>query len=129
MINKRQFILDSLLPYKLDSSKCGMNEYKSCLYLTKDGKKCAIGQYMKDGKWQEEQASIKTIWSEYRNHLKDVFTEDFLSSGLKLEEMDAMQQYHDNLAKDDIWQLRRSLKTLEILSGFEFPELRHEEIF
>lgn len=52
----RDFIINSLLPYKDDPSKCGLDGTRMlypCMYLTHEGKKCAVGQYLKPGEWQQ----------------------------------------------------------------------------
>ena len=52
----KKFILDTLLPYKKDPSKCAILNDK-CVYIMRDGKttkKCALGKWMKKGPWQSE---------------------------------------------------------------------------
>jgi len=49
MKSKRQFVLDTLLPYKEDPSTRGIGVNGSCVYLNKkNGNKCAFGMHLKD---------------------------------------------------------------------------------
>jgi len=65
----KEFILNTLLPYKEDLSLRGVKEGKegtnNCCYLTDDGKKCAVGKHMKKGPWQYSSLSVKTLLESY----------------------------------------------------------------
>ena len=95
MISQKQFILDTLLPYKQDPSTCAIDECDVCLYLTEDGRKCAVGKHMKKGKWQTEFNSFKDI--DYIFGLKKVLKRSALKQGFTIEQWTYMQQYHDNV--------------------------------
>lgn len=122
--DQQQFILDTLLPYKLDSSICAIED-KVCSYNMTDGRKCAIGKHMKKGEWQNLASSVSMLMRKYRNMLDEVFTKEFMSYRFSVEVLSAMQQYHDNVASGDIGNVNYYLTELEKHSGIEFPELRY----
>ena len=50
---KKEQILEILLPYKENVENCAVGSFGTCLYLTEDGKKCAVGKMLKEGAWQK----------------------------------------------------------------------------
>lgn len=112
----RQFILDTLLPYKQNPKLCAA-EGGQCLYLTKDGRKCAVGKHMKEGEWQEYLQGFNTLVLRYDK--ESILTEEALSHNLTDDIWLAMQEYHDSLLMNDKVYSRR----LEELTGLKFPEL------
>ena len=95
MKSQKQFILDTLLPYKEDPATCAIGDGE-CLYLTKDGRKCAVGKHMKKGKWQTKFSSVEDI--EYEFGLDKVLKKSALKQEFTIEQWNLMQQYHDNVA-------------------------------
>ena len=114
MKSQKQFILDTLLPYKEDPTTCAIGDGE-CLYLTKDGRKCAVGKHMKKGKWQTEFSSVEDIEDEFG--LDKVLKKSALKQGFTIEQWTYMQQYHDNaglgrvkvLINDRVEKLEQSL--------------------
>tara|TARA_R110000851_G_scaffold107744_1_gene228227 strand:+ start:4307 stop:4705 length:399 start_codon:yes stop_codon:yes gene_type:complete len=95
MKTQKQFILDTLLPYKEDPTTCGY-EVSSCLYLTGDGKKCAVGKHLITGEWQNHTGDYNGLIDTY--NAEDIFTQEALDQKLPSRVWRAMQFYHDNLA-------------------------------
>lgn len=123
--SKRQFILDTLLPFKEDRSKCASVDGQ-CLYLTEDGRKCALGVHMKEGPWQHIQAGVASLTHEFGFSFEKMLTPEALEQGLTKVEWAVIQEYHDFLASRD-WTEHGTnglVVSLEIHTGLEFPELR-----
>lgn len=115
----REFILNTLLPYKEDVSKCAY-ENSFCKYLTNDGRKCAVGKHLIDGDHQRFEGSVGQLVNKYGWY---VFTKEAQDQKINLTAWSTMQRYHDSLS-----QTHRAsnmiVDYLEKLTGFEFPELR-----
>lgn len=119
-MDTRQFILDTLLPYKQDPTTCGYYE-GTCSYLTNDGKKCAVGKHLIEGKHQKSQASVWGLEDVYG--LKNILTDEAKAMNLDIKVWSAMQSYHDNLSSNEIMWLNSALIELERLTDLKFPEL------
>jgi len=117
---KRQFILDTLLPFKEDTSTCGF-ENKSCVYLTNDGNKCAVGKHMKEGKWQHCQIGFTELLKGYKK--EDVLTDEALEQNLTTKEWSYIQGYHDSIALNH--RENSYINLLELRTGLKFPELKY----
>lgn len=116
---KREFILKTLLPYKKDIRNCAVSKIAgTCLYLTEDGKKCAVGVHLKKGKWQDFR---KGYYSLIDNFGKNIFKKSALKHELPDEAWDLMQKYHDALAVG--YGSKTRLEQLEKLLGISLPEL------
>jgi len=125
-MDKRQFILDTLLPYKQDPSTCGFFK-SSCMYLTEDGRKCAVGKHMKPGPWQDIQASVVGIDTKYG--LTNVLTDEANAMNLTVKEWQAIQGYHDALngsSSSMVMTMNFHLENLEKVTGLKFPELKFQ---
>lgn len=93
----KQFILDTLLPYKEDPSTCAWNPVdKTCLYLTEDGRKCAVGKHLIDGVHQKFLGDVGQLDDEY--DLDKILTPEAREQKLSIKIWQAMQGYHDQLA-------------------------------
>lgn len=90
----KQFILDTLLPYKLDPTTCAVRD-QLCQYLTEDGRKCAVGKYMKKGKWQNEQLAFDQLMDKY--DINKILYKKALGYDLDFEVWLVMQKYHDSI--------------------------------
>jgi hypothetical protein len=121
MKDKRQFILDTLLPF-VDGERPTATEgiISSCRYLTKDGRKCAVGLHMLEGKWQHEQVSAELLFNKYPK--EQILTSEALDQNLKYNEWYAMQEVHDIFAQNPD-ALPGYVGRLEEISGLKFPEL------
>jgi hypothetical protein len=132
MKTKRQiknFILKTLLPYKEDMSKCAYDKVSGlCLYLTDDGRKCAVGRWLKKGEWQEIAASALTLFELYGFDilLKPARDMNFTDTKWK-----RIQSYHDKLVNfkksnsdNDKRACNNAVENLEIIFRIELPELR-----
>lgn len=119
----REFILKSLLPYKEDPSKCGYNPTsETCVYLTPDGKKCAVGQYLKTGEWQQYIGSASDMLKTYGD---EILTDEAKDQQIPIGVWDSMQMYHDRLAIGSS-MLFDALYRLEAITEYKFPELRYD---
>ena len=117
---KREFILKTLLPYKEDRSKCAVSKIAgTCLYLTEDGKKCAVGVHLKKGKWQHFRKGYRSLIDNFGKN--NIFKKSALKHELPDEAWDLMQKYHDALAIGYGSETR--LEQLEKLLGISLPEL------
>lgn len=122
----KEFVLKSLLPYKLDTNKCAIND-GTCMYLDDEtGNKCAIGQWMKEGEWQKEVVGIDTLLSEYNEYkLKEVFEQEFIDN-YNTDLMFYMQRYHDQLAEGNYKKVNEITTQLEIMIKEELEELKYD---
>jgi hypothetical protein len=122
----RQFILDTLLPYKLDPSTCGYdNVEKYCVYLTQDGRRCAVGKHLKEGEWLYSKKEVEMLNSEYG--LRNILNEEANSHDLSLGIWSTMQSYHDSIASQRTHTINDTVKKLQAYTGFRFPELMFEQ--
>lgn len=122
---KRNFILKTLLPYKEDRSKCAVSKITgNCLYLTEDGKKCAVGVHLKKGKWQYDKNGYYSLINKFG---KKIFKKNALKHEFQDKVWNLMQQYHDSLAKGyaPLWYTHPNacLKNIEESLGIKLPEL------
>lgn len=123
MKTKRQFILDTLLPYKNDPSLCAVDEEGNCVYLTKEGKKCALGVHMNNGVWQSMDMDAKGVLVRFGEH--KVLKKEALEQKLTIEEWDLIQGCHDSFAKDTFILLKnKTIERLEKDTDLSFPELK-----
>lgn len=117
---KRQFILDTLLPYKNNPETCAHKNGR-CLYLTESGNKCAVGKHMKKGKWQYSDKRIRPLLDEYTDK---IFTKKALKHELSWRVWDLMQGYHDSIvATKSLFTTNFYVKGIEESLGIELPEL------
>ena len=122
-MNKRQFILDTLLPYRNDPSLCSIDKKTGyCLYLSEEGKTCAVGKHMKAGKWQKAIMGVEELVVNYS--ISDIFTVDAEEQNLTIFEWYYIQNYHDSIATGaSIIQLNELLARFEKETNLLFPEL------
>ena len=117
---KREFILDTLLPFKENPSTCAY-ENGNCVYLAENDNKCAIGKHMKEGGWQLSIGGFSELLADYEK--EDFLTNEALEQNLTNDEWSYIQGYHDKLA--DTGKIGISLVTLERKTGLKFPELKY----
>ena len=99
MKSQKQFILDTLLPYKEDPKTCAIDDGEGvCKYLTEDGRKCAVGKHMKKGNWQTKVMDIRGIGREFG--LEKVLKKSALKQGFTTKQWEHIQRYHDSIALD-----------------------------
>lgn len=125
MKTKKQFILDTLLPYKQDVNLCAYY-HGDCMYLLNDGRKCAVGKHMREGEWQHYGEGFLGLIKLYKE--EDFFTEEAFKMALNTEAWDAMQEYHDTLLvkKDRNLRINLTVDRLERATNLKFNELRFE---
>ena len=128
---KKQFILDTLVPYFEDPQTRGYNkDTKLCSYLTKDGKKCAVGKHMKEGPWQKYNWGLVSLLN--TKTLEEILTDEAFAIGLTVGEWASVQNVHDNIKtnssifskKDYRDRLLSFITGLERATGENFEELR-----
>lgn len=124
----REFILNTLLPYKEDSSTCAINQFGNCMYLDDKGRKCAVGKHMKTGPWQLiENKNIRDLHeNDYK--LEDMLTNEALDQNIPINIWSGMQNYHDHIANASwVFTKNSTVCHLEEETGFKFPELYFNE--
>ena len=120
---KKQFILNTLMPYLLDPEIMGYNkEQKSCLYLTKDGKKCAVGKHMRPGPWQHHPGSFAAMISGGPCTMEAILTEEAFNANLSVREWTCIQRVHDDI-REPRELLIQKVEDLEEVSGEDFGEM------
>ena len=93
----QQFIIDTLLPYKEDKSNCGIDDGGTCLYLTEDGKMCAVGKHLKPNEdAQDFDGDVFDLDAKY--NLSEILTDEANEYGFTMIVWKKMQIYHDNIA-------------------------------
>ena len=123
----REFILNTLLPYKEDPSTCGFDgEEEVCLYKTKNGNRCAVGKHMKEGVWLQQIANASDVFGEFKK--ENVLTHEALEQNLSNDIWEQMQKYHDSIALNiPVEKVNLGVQGLEELTDFKFPELYFNE--
>lgn len=114
-MTKKQ-ILEILLPYKENVENCAVVN-NNCLYLTEDGKKCAVGKMLKEGVWQRDVTSVKRLLEKYGREILEEKYQD-----VHIDLLIVMQQYHDDIAGS--YGTKNAVEKLENITGYKFPELR-----
>lgn len=124
-MDKRQFILDTLLPYRRNPNTCALGDGRLCFYLTNDGRKCAVGKHMINGKHQQFCGDVRDLSDSY--DLNMILTEEAKSMNISIDLWVHIQRYHDYIAVGNgANKLNRVVKDLENLTGLKFPELYFE---
>lgn len=101
-MSKEEFIIQTLKPYFLNPSICGVDVKGDCQYITPCGKKCAVGRYMVGGPWVETELNIEQLVDGSQGPeftLEQMLTEEANSVGLSPIEWGLIQQIHDTLAR------------------------------
>lgn len=121
MKTKQQFLIDSLKPYLLDRNLCGIGADGTCRYQTIEGKKCAIGQYIRPELYNRE------IEATYLSDLleMDIFTPEFTEQHLTRNEAEKMQRVHDAWAgKSPLGNIIDNITQLENEAEVDLTELK-----
>jgi hypothetical protein len=120
----REFILDTLLPYKQNPQLCGYDDdTECCSYLTSKGTRCVVGKYMKEGPWQKQNRSIDSLLRSF--NLEEIFTDEALAQNIPIDIWQLMQEYHDNIAMNSrINSINCKVEYLEDKTGFDFSPLK-----
>ena len=125
MKSQKQFILETLLPYKEDPKTCAMG-FRKCKYLTEDGRKCAVGKHMKKGKWQTQIVDVIGIDRIYG--LDKVLKKSALKQGFTIEQWHLIQRYHDKCAcYSDKVVMNFMVERLEESLNIDLTELRFQK--
>jgi hypothetical protein len=126
MKTKRQiknFVLKTLLPYKEDPSTCGYDKGKNvCKYLTKEGKKCALGKWMKKGPWQDSGKDAYGVLDEYTQ--EEILLKPALEMNFSQDVWENIQDYHDKIAQGLKRGALNALGGIEYILEIDLPELR-----
>lgn len=117
----REFILNTLIGYKEDPSTCA-GDKGNCLYLTKDGRKCAVGKHMREGPWQKVTFGIADIFEDYDS--KEFLTKEAYDQNISIILWEVMQSYHDSIFRNDLDGANYYVIRLEHITTFKFPELK-----
>lgn len=119
----KEFILNTLIKYKEDRSKCASNGKVSCVYLhLKTGNKCAVGEHLIDGEHQQFTGSADRLFEKYGF---GILTQEAQEQQIPVNVWMKMQQYHDSIAYygSKGKELSHIVENLETNTGFKFPEL------
>jgi len=121
----REFILNTLLEYKQDPSKCAINDL-NCMYLDQHtGNKCAVGKHLVNGGHQNFPGGVDRLFSFYDP--EKILTKEAFDQKIPNEIWELMQNYHDVIAYRNYKSINKVLNTLESYTNFKFPELRYEK--
>ena len=121
MKTQKQFILETLLPYKQDPTTCAIDG--ACKYLTEDGRKCAVGKHMKKGKWQTKVMGVVDMDREFG--LDKVLKKSALKQGFTVEQWELIQRYHDKCASySHIEVMNYRVEKLEESLNIDLTELK-----
>jgi hypothetical protein len=125
MKSQKQFILDTLLPYKNNPATCAIDGVK-CTYLTEDGRKCAVGKHMKKGKWQNSIKSPCGLDSSFG--LDNILKKRAVEQGFTIFQWSSIQMYHDYVARNmGRSTINHEVKRLEESLGIELTELKFQK--
>jgi len=125
-MDKRQFILNTLLPYKEKPETCaGING--SCYYLMADGRKCAVGKHMIEGFHQGFSGDVDSLNHQFG--LDKILTDEAKQVGLSVDEWQCIQRYHDTLSdfsdgQRSQYDVNLKVFRIEDITGLDFPELK-----
>lgn len=120
---RKEFILNTLIKYKEDRSKCASNGVVNCVYLHPEtGNKCAVGEHLIDGEHQQFAGSVDRLFEKYGC---GILTQEAQEQQIPVNVWMEMQQYHDSIAYygPKSKELPHIVERLELKTGFEFPEL------
>lgn len=120
---RKEFILNTLIKYKEDRSKCASLGKVSCVYLhLKTGNKCAVGEHLIDGEHQHFNGSVDRLFDKYGF---GILTQEAQEQQIPVNVWMEMQRYHDSIAYygSKSKELPHIVETLEFKTGFKFPEL------
>lgn len=118
----KAFLLKTLLPYRKDHKNCAVAN-KSCKYITRDGKKCAVGVWMKKGDWQHEQKIVGELFNKYDP--KDILLKPARDMDFSVNQWGYIQEYHDTIGfGHTTGQVNSVVDDLEVSFGIKLPELR-----
>lgn len=120
----REFILNTLLPYKEDPSTCAIDR-GTCKYLDSKGRKCALGKHLIEGIHQTFNGVVDELDVKYG--LNNILTEEAKLQGIPINVWKKMQNYHDELANGRTSYIIGIISVLEIKTGLKFPELYFNE--
>lgn len=101
-MTKEEFVIQTLKPYFLNPSNCGVDVKGDCQYITPCGKKCAVGRHMVGGPWVETELNIEQLIDGSQGPkytLEQMLTEEANSVGLSPIEWGLIQQIHDTVAR------------------------------
>ena len=94
-----------------------------CEYLTKDGRKCAVGKHMKKGEWQTKVMDVIGINKHFS--LDKVLKKSALKQGFTIRQWELIQQYHDKCADDaHIGVMNFRVEKLEESLNIDLTELK-----
>jgi len=116
---QRQFILDTLLPYKEDKLKCAFED-GDCKYITLKNKMCAVGKHMNKGVWQQSRQNIESLSEKYE--LESMLNKEAIDMNFSIYLWRNIQKYHDAIAVGNATGV--ALDYIETGTGVQFPELR-----
>lgn len=119
----KNFILKTLLPYKKDKTTCAIKN-DECRYLI-NGKKCAVGQWLKKGKWQKSKQFASVMFETYGF---DILFKRAKDMEFTINEWNFIQTYHDDIAFNRCaYEVNGTVRILEREFNVELPELKFVE--
>ena len=120
--DKEKFITNTLIGYLDDPNTCAVDKQTAtCLYLTSDNKKCAVGKHLKNGKWQDRRTTVTRLFKIYGK--SNILTEEAFNMNLKNEIWQAMQNFHDSIVTEFQDNIKSKLEDLKKVTGYKFRKL------
>ena len=119
----KQFVLDTLLPYKKDRSLIALNSKGNCCYLTTDGRKCAVGKHLKENKEvQFFRGGAHSLFSKFGS---GILTDEARAFDFTFKTWRTIQMYHDRLAYGGYGSLcNKAVRNLEERLDIDLTELK-----
>lgn len=108
-MSKEEIIMDTYNFYKNNPDQFSINEFGNCVYRTQDGKRCAVGRYMKEGKYQKFSGTASSLITSFTEN--EVFKPEVLGHPLFFWD-DLQTRLHDAPAKskEPLLELEQGLK-------------------
>lgn len=126
-MDKKQFVLDTLLPFFINPSSCAVvqndNGDKSCLYRAAGNKRCALGKHIRDDAYNPEMENKGA--SEVLQMWPDCLTPEAHAMGFTDWQWAYIQSIHDGLAANGFNPaLTHYIEDLENSLKISLPELK-----
>lgn len=120
----KQFILDTLLPYKEDPSLCAYYD-TACMYEAPNGNRCALGKHIvsTDPEVLEFKGGSEMLFACYKP--EKILSKQALSFNIDIRGWEVIQHYHDTIGEDGYTKRLNSLvDIMESHFGVNLDNLR-----
>lgn len=132
-MTRQEFIIETLKPYFLDTTKCAIIRIGSgsfCMYRTEDGRKCAFGQHIRDEVYHEsmETNEASNVITEFG---VNILSDEAVNQNLTGEQWNTIQRIHDKVSGDSTYEyppLNTFLEKCEQYCMVDLTELKNINI-